>query len=97
MLGIGVVNEGYDTCKLPGWKDGSVGYHTDGNLYDAANNDYGRETKGMQLAIPQQQHSNAARVRNIARFAAAKLPGNSKKKCLKKSKDKAVIGKRSFS
>ena len=41
------------------------------------------------------QRSNAARVRNMSRLNGAKLPGSSKHLC-KKSKDKAVSGKRSF-
>ena len=41
------------------------------------------------------QRSNAAHVRNLSRFNAGKLPGNSKY-FFKKSKDKAVPGKRSF-
>ena len=41
------------------------------------------------------QRSNAARVRNMSRFNGGKLPGNSKH-YFKKSKDKAVPGKRSF-
>ena len=39
--------------------------------------------------------SNAARMRNMSRLNGGKLPGNSKH-FLKKSKDKAVPGKRSF-
>ena len=41
------------------------------------------------------QRSNALRVRNMSRFNGGKLPGNSKH-FFKKSKDKAVPGKRSF-
>ena len=41
------------------------------------------------------QRSNAPRVRNMSRFNGGKLPGNSKH-FFKKSKDKAVPGKRSF-
>lgn len=51
MLGIGVVNEGYDTCRMPGWLNGSVAYHTDGNLYDADTKDHGTETKGPAVAL----------------------------------------------
>ena len=51
VLGIGVVNEGYDTCRMPGWLDGSVAYHTDGNLYDADTCDHGTETKGISFHI----------------------------------------------
>ena len=41
------------------------------------------------------QRSNAARVCNMSRFNGGKLPGNSKH-FFKKSKDKAVLGKKSF-
>ena len=37
----------------------------------------------------------SARAQNMTRFAAGKLPGQSKN-CLRKSKDKAVTEKRSF-
>ena len=50
LLGIGVVNERYNTSKMPGWKNGSVGFHTDGTIFDAANSKYGRETRGTALA-----------------------------------------------
>ena len=33
-LGIGIVNEGYNDSKMPGWIEESVGYHTDdGNIF----------------------------------------------------------------
>ena len=33
-LGIGIVNEGYNNSKMPGWIEESVGYHTDdGNIF----------------------------------------------------------------
>ena len=41
------------------------------------------------------QRSNTVRVLNMSRFNGGKLPGNSKH-FFKKSKDKAVPGKRSF-
>ena len=41
------------------------------------------------------QQSNAECVHNMSRFNVGKLPGNSKH-FMKKSKDKAVPGKRSF-
>ena len=56
----------------------------------------------MYLPLPVQclhigppQRSNVARVHNMSRFNGCKLPGNSKH-FFKKSKDKAVPGKRSF-
>ena len=47
MLAIGVVNEGYDTSKMPGVDKGTVGYFTEGVIYDAENNMYGRGTEGI--------------------------------------------------
>ena len=26
MIAIGIVNEGYDTSRMPGWENGTVGY-----------------------------------------------------------------------
>jgi len=49
MIAIGVVNDGYDTSKMPGRKSGTVGYHTDGNIYDAKNHYLGRPTKGIEV------------------------------------------------
>ncbi|KAL9954088.1 hypothetical protein ACROYT_G041582 [Oculina patagonica] len=47
--GIGVVDENYDTSRMPGWEDGSLGYHTDdGKIYH--NDTTGRETKGPSMA-----------------------------------------------
>jgi len=47
IVAIGVVNEGYNTGKMPGWEDGTVGYQSDGNICDAENSERGRETKGI--------------------------------------------------
>ena len=52
-----------------------------------------RELAIAASAIP--QRSNAARVRNMSRYDVGRLPGNSKH-FFKKSKDKALPGKRSF-
>lgn len=51
MIATGIVNEGYDTSKMPGWENGTVGYQTDGNIYDAENKVHGRPTKGPVLAF----------------------------------------------
>jgi len=51
LLGIGVVDERYDTSKMPGWKNGTLGFHTDGTIFDAANSRYGRETRGPAVAL----------------------------------------------
>ena len=51
MMAIGVVTEGYNTAKMPGWENGTVGYYTDGSIFDAENNYYGRPTKGIYLTI----------------------------------------------
>ena len=49
MTAIGVVYEGFDTSKMPGRKDGTVGYATDGNIYHDAEKHYlGRPTKGIK-------------------------------------------------
>ena len=49
MMAIGIVIEGYDTGKMPGWENGTVGYQTDGNIYDAEHKVHGRPTKGQLL------------------------------------------------
>ena len=51
MIAIGIVNEGYDTSKMPGWENGTVGYQTDGNIYDAENKVHGRPTNGQSLEM----------------------------------------------
>ena len=45
-LGIGAVNEGYNTSAMPGWHKGSVGYHTDDGRIFQNTSSAGRETKG---------------------------------------------------
>ena len=47
MLAIGVVDEEYNTSKIPGVEKGTVGYITEGAIYDAENNKYGRGTEGI--------------------------------------------------
>ena len=42
-LGLGVVFDDYGTTLMPGWKRGTVGYHTDDrNIFDA---DYAKDRK----------------------------------------------------
>lgn len=59
MLAIGVVNEGYNTSKMPGWENGTVGYYSEGIIFDAQNRHSGRGTKGImqqrinKYAIPE--------------------------------------------
>jgi len=44
-LGIGVVKESYCKSLMPGWRDGTVGYHIDhGKVFDGSPT--GKETKG---------------------------------------------------
>ena len=44
-LGIGVVMESYSKSLMPGWRDGTVGYHIDhGKVFDGGPT--GKETKG---------------------------------------------------
>ena len=52
FLGVGVVWEGYeDGHAMPGWSDGTVGYHVDdGKIFDAENPEQGREMEGSFYA-----------------------------------------------
>ena len=48
-LGLGVVFDDYGTTLMPGWRRGTVGYHTDDrNIFDAdyAENDVYKKTTG---------------------------------------------------
>ena len=48
-LGLGVVFDDYGTTLMPGWKHGTVGYHTDDrNIFDDdyAEHDEYKKTKG---------------------------------------------------
>ena len=47
-LGIGVVHEDYNTKDMPGWYDGSVGYHTDDGKIFHNDNSSGQKTKGIE-------------------------------------------------
>lgn len=46
LVGIGVVYDGYETQMMPGMGDGTVGYHTDGKVYDVDHCKHGRGTIG---------------------------------------------------
>ena len=48
LLGIGVVWEGYEVNhSMPGWSEGTVGYHVDdGTIFHAKNPDKGEEVEG---------------------------------------------------
>ncbi|KAJ7393125.1 hypothetical protein OS493_008425 [Desmophyllum pertusum] len=49
-LGIGVVMESYSKSLMPGWCDGTVGYHIDnGKVFDGIR--IGKETKGYAMAF----------------------------------------------
>lgn len=49
-LGIGVVMESYSKSLMPGWRDGTVGYHIDhGKVFDGSPT--GKETKGYAMAF----------------------------------------------
>ena len=48
LVGIGVVNEGYNTSEMPDVRDRTVEYLTDGNILDAENNIHRRQTKGIK-------------------------------------------------
>ena len=46
-FGMGVVFGDYDFNVMPGWEDGTVGYHTDDRkIFDAEEPDYGKKTTG---------------------------------------------------
>ena len=43
-LGVGVVFKDYDLNLMPGWKDGTVGYHTDDRkIFDAEKKTRGKK------------------------------------------------------
>ena len=45
QLGIGVVTESYNKSLMPGWRDGTVGYHIEhGKVFDGTPT--GKETEG---------------------------------------------------
>ena len=47
-LGMGVVFDDYGTDLMPGWEEGTVGYHTDDRkIFDAQNNPIGKKTTGL--------------------------------------------------
>lgn len=48
IVAIGVVNEDYNTSKMPGWENGTVGYQTDGHICDADSKEFGRATEGIK-------------------------------------------------
>ena len=49
-FGMGVVFGDYDINKMPGWEDGTVGYHTDDRkIFDAEEPDYGKKTTGKAM------------------------------------------------
>jgi hypothetical protein len=51
LVSIGVVNEGYDVHKCPGWEGNTVGYHIkDGKIFDR-NNVRGGNGKFMKSSV----------------------------------------------
>ena len=55
MIGVGVVGKDYGNHALPGWCNGTVGYHIDdGRIFDANNPTKGieYEGKGVQFFSP---------------------------------------------
>ena len=47
-LGIGVVFNHYRTNLMPGWAQGTVGFHTDDRkIFDTENNSNGKKTIGL--------------------------------------------------
>ena len=52
FLAIGVFTENSRVHTLPGWHEGSVGYHIDdGKIFDPENSKSGREVKGLNPSI----------------------------------------------
>ena len=51
-LGMGVVFGDYGTEMMPGWRKGTVGYHTDDRkIYDRQERNNGRKTMGLQTGV----------------------------------------------
>jgi len=73
MIAIGVVNEDFDTSEMPGRKNGTVGYATDGNIYDAKYHYLGRPTKGPVGAF------RGDRIRCTVMFGEEKIGEDGKK------------------
>ncbi|XP_022789481.1 uncharacterized protein LOC111329137 isoform X1 [Stylophora pistillata] len=47
IIGLGVVGESYDCHSMPGWYDGTVGYHADdGKIFETGFSELGREVEG---------------------------------------------------
>ena len=47
LLGVGVVGNDYGNHAMPGWFNGTVGYHIDdGKIFDAENPTWGKEYEG---------------------------------------------------
>ena len=47
-LGMGVVFDDYGTYLMPGWRRGTVGYHTDDRkIFDKKHNSEGKKTIGL--------------------------------------------------
>ena len=48
FIALGTVNKDYDLHKMPGWYNGTVGYHVDdGKIFDSRCPEMGREIEGM--------------------------------------------------
>ena len=49
---MGVVGKGYGNHAMPGWLNGTVGYHIDdGKIFDAANSVNGKEYEGEKTFL----------------------------------------------
>ena len=47
FIALGAVNKDYDLHKMPGWYNGTVGYHVDdGKIFDSRCPEMGREIEG---------------------------------------------------
>ena len=48
FIALGAVNKDYDLHKMPGWYNGTVGYHVDdGKIFDSRCPEMRREIEGM--------------------------------------------------
>ena len=52
ILAVGAVFEGYDRRLMPGWQEGTVGYHVDdGKIFGPECPEQGKELKGNEWIV----------------------------------------------
>ena len=63
FIALGAVNKDYDLHKMPGWYNGTVGYHVDdGKIFDSRCPEMGREIEGMGYFTEVSSHYNLCEV-----------------------------------